>query len=100
MTQPVSSTLDTSSVNDTIVEIVWLDAEACGDSGWMDLREGIEEAAKMPPLMRTIGYVLYIGEEFISITDSIGPEECGMINKIPRQMIKEMYRYDRTREGR
>ena len=97
MTQPESSTLNTSSVNDTIVEIVWLDAEACGDSGWMNLQEGMEEASKRPPLMRTLGYVLYAGEEFISITDSIGPEECGMINKIPRQMIKEVYRYDRPR---
>tara|TARA_R110002167_G_scaffold209959_1_gene414071 strand:+ start:3078 stop:3275 length:198 start_codon:yes stop_codon:yes gene_type:complete len=65
----------------------------------MNLEEGIDEASKSPPLMKTLGYVLYVGEEFISVTDSIGPEECGMINKIPRQMIKEMYRYDRTREG-
>jgi hypothetical protein len=64
----------------------------------MDLQAGIEEASKRPPLMRTLGYILYSNEEFISLTDSIGPEECGMINKIPRQMIKEVYRYDRTRE--
>tara|TARA_R100000152_G_C6782215_1_gene219071 strand:+ start:2911 stop:3201 length:291 start_codon:yes stop_codon:yes gene_type:complete len=94
----VSSTPNTSLVNHIIVEVVWLDAEACGDSGWTNIEEGMEEAAKRPPLMRTLGYVLYSNEEFISVTDSIGPEECGMINKIPKQMIKELYRYDRPRE--
>ena len=79
----------------SLVEVVWLDAEACGEGGWMELEAGIEEAAKAPPLMRTVGYLLHSAEEFISLTDSIGPAECGSINKIPKQMIKELYRYDR-----
>lgn len=95
MTPASYSNPTTSSVSKTIFEIVWLDAEACGDSGWTDIEAGLEEAAKSPPLMRTLGYLLYSCEEFVSITDSIGPEECGMINKIPREMIKEIYRYDR-----
>ena len=61
----------------------------------MELEAGMEEAAKPPPLMKTIGYLMHSAEEFISLTDSIGPEECGSINKIPKKMIKEMYRYDR-----
>lgn len=96
----MSKSLTTSSAKDTIVEIVWLDAEACGEGGWMDLELGMEAAAKAPPLMRTLGYVLHTAEEFISVTDSIGPDECGTINKIPNKMIKEIYRYDRPGSDR
>jgi hypothetical protein len=37
--------------------------------------------------MNTIGFVLNETEEFIAITDTIGPEETGSVNVIPKGMI-------------
>jgi len=71
-----------------IVEIFWTDAETIGDTGWMPLTEGVQSAKVPPPLMRTVGYVLVDHEDFISITDSLGDQECGHITKIPIHMIQ------------
>jgi len=53
------------------------------------LTEGLQCAIVPPPLMRTVGYLLADEDNHISVTDSLGIEECGNINKIPRNMIKE-----------
>jgi len=40
-----------------------------------------------PPIMNTVGFVLNETEDFIAVTDTIGPEETGSVNVIPRGMI-------------
>ena len=68
-------------------EIVCQDAETYGDSGWLSIEEAKEQAAKAPPLMRSVGYVLYEDNNYIAITDSIGAEETGHVTKIPKSMV-------------
>ena len=74
--------------NYRIVEIHWIDAETIGDSSWMDLTEALETAKISPPIMRTVGYLLIETSEFVALTDSLGPKECGHITKIPCSMIQ------------
>tara|TARA_Y100000310_G_C20585240_1_gene765052 strand:+ start:801 stop:1058 length:258 start_codon:yes stop_codon:yes gene_type:complete len=73
-----------------IVEVYWIDAETTGDGSWMDLTEAIESAILPPPIMRTVGFLLADEDDHISLTDSLGTEECGNINKIPRKMIRQL----------
>jgi len=56
----------------------------------MRLEEGIEQANTPPPLMSSVGWVLYQDNDYIAITSDLGPEECGQITKIPKTMIKEI----------
>tara|TARA_R100000655_G_scaffold30270_1_gene61038 strand:+ start:639 stop:800 length:162 start_codon:yes stop_codon:yes gene_type:complete len=37
--------------------------------------------------MNTVGFILNETEDFIAVTDTIGPEETGSVNVIPRGMI-------------
>tara|TARA_R110000824_G_scaffold149522_1_gene319833 strand:+ start:24 stop:281 length:258 start_codon:yes stop_codon:yes gene_type:complete len=73
----------------TIVEVLWVDAETIGDTGWLDLTEALESAKVPPPIMRTVGYVLVDTIDYIAITDSLGTKECGHVTKVPRSMIRE-----------
>ena len=70
-----------------ILEIIWVDAETFGGTEWNSLEDAMDNALKPPPTMRTVGYLLHETEEYYAVTDSIGPEECGCVNKIPRHML-------------
>jgi hypothetical protein len=70
-----------------IVEIRWQDAETYGDNGWTPMEEAKTNAEKAPPVMNSVGYLMYEDHNYIAITDSIGPEETGHITKIPKGMI-------------
>ena len=37
--------------------------------------------------MRTLGFVLHETDEYLSLTESIGPQETGGITTIPKGMI-------------
>jgi hypothetical protein len=73
-----------------IVKVEWIDAETKGDQGWQDLETAKEEAKKLPCVMTTVGFLLADFTTHICLTDSLGTEECGQVNKIPREMIKSM----------
>ncbi len=74
-------------------EITWRDAETYGDSSWVSAEEVCAQIRKAPPLMKTIGYVLYEDEIYVAMCDTIGPEETSAITKIPRMMIIEMKQF-------
>jgi hypothetical protein len=73
-----------------IVQITWQDAETYGDSGWLSLEDAHEAAAKAPPMMQSVGIVLHNDDNYIAITDSMGPNETGHVTKIPKSMIATM----------
>ena len=73
-----------------VVKVTWVDAETVGDSSWQELEEVMQTAKDQPPVMQTVGFVLCECETHISITDSIGEQECGHVTKIPLAMIQEV----------
>ncbi len=72
-----------------IWEVHWEDAEEHGEVGWNNVRELLREAQKPCPVMRTVGYVVHEGESHISLMSTIGPAECGRLEKIPTGFIKK-----------
>ena len=72
-----------------IVEVIWVDAETLGDSTWQDIEEIKQRAKDNPPVMRTVGFVLHESDTHISVTDSLGENECGHMTKIPIGMVTE-----------
>ena len=74
----------------SLVKVTWVDAETIGDTGWSDLEEMRLVAVQEPPIMQTVGFVLYDSPTHIAVTDSIGLKDCGHMTKIPKTMIKSM----------
>ena len=70
-----------------IVEVVWIDAEEHGEVGWNDLKEQLTHAKKPCPTMSTVGYLVYDGEDHISLLSTIGNKECSTLEKIPKGFI-------------
>ena len=73
-----------------IAEVVWVDAEDIGDVGWNNLDELLSEAAKPCPTMRSVGFVLHHDDSHISLLSTIGPAECGSLEKIPAEFLKSV----------
>ena len=71
-----------------IVEVIWVDACEEGDVGWNDLDDLLARAAEPCPDMRSVGYVIHHSESHISLISTIGPEECGSLEKIPSEFLK------------
>ena len=61
-----------------------------GDSGWQDLEEMKSRAENVPPVMRTVGFVLFETDSHISITESLGNDVCGHVTKVPTGMIRDL----------
>ena len=78
------------SIDYDIVEVVWRDAEELGDVGWNDLKKQLKEAKQPCPTMRTIGYLVYEGEDHLSLLSTIGDKECSTVEKIPRAFVKNV----------
>ena len=72
-------------------EITWRDAETYGDSGWISAEDMCTQIRKTPPVMSTLGYVLFENDIYIAVADTVGPEECSAITKIPKSMILSMH---------
>ena len=70
-----------------MIKVEWIDAETSGDVSWQNLEETRVEAAKPPPTMSTIGWLLYESSTHIALVDTVGSEDCSMMHKIPRVMI-------------
>ena len=73
-----------------LVEVIWVDAEEHGDVGWNCLEEMLETAKSEPKEMRTVGYILFKGDNHVSVVSTIGFTECSSLNKIPTGFIKEI----------
>jgi hypothetical protein len=73
-----------------LAEVVWIDAEEHGDTGWNNLREQLAYAKKSCPSMRTVGYIVYEGPEHIALLSTIGDKECSTIEKIPNAFIRSI----------
>jgi len=70
-----------------IVEVEWLDAEELGEVGWNSTKEMLKLAKKPCPLMNSLGYLVYDGEEHIALLSTVHPECCSTVEKIPKGMI-------------
>ena len=73
-----------------IIKIEWVDAETIGDNAWQELEGAIEYAKNDPPIMITVGFLLHECGTHMSVTESVGSQECGHVTKIPVEMIKTM----------
>ena len=73
-----------------LAKILWNDAETYGDSSWIKLEEGIEQASTPPPVMASVGWIIYEDAKYVALTSDLGDEECGHITKIPKTMIIKM----------
>ena len=82
-----------------IAEVVWVDAAEEGDIGWNDLDELLEKAAEPCPTMRSVGYVLHHSDDHISMISTIGPDECGSLEKIPAEFLKSVEYLKGERDG-
>ena len=76
-----------------IVEVVWLDFETHGETGWNELKHQLNYAKKPPLKMKTVGYLVHECETHISLLSTIGDEESSALDKIPRGMIEEITTY-------
>tara|TARA_Y100001963_G_C6517992_1_gene325259 strand:+ start:197 stop:463 length:267 start_codon:yes stop_codon:yes gene_type:complete len=73
-----------------IILIKWIDAETTGDTAWQNLGEVMTDATKAPPVMTTVGFLLHDCETHVAVVDTYGPEDCSMMHRIPREMIKSI----------
>tara|TARA_R100000655_G_scaffold71369_2_gene109754 strand:+ start:10159 stop:10401 length:243 start_codon:yes stop_codon:yes gene_type:complete len=72
-----------------VVKINWIDAQSIGDCNWQDYSEIKELAKESPPIMQSVGFLIYECETHVSIVDSIEKDVCGHLTKIPIAMILE-----------
>ena len=73
-----------------IVEVCWIDAEEYGEVGWNELKSQLAYAKKPCPTMRTVGYLVYEGEDHLSILSTIGDKESSTLEKIPRAFVNSL----------
>jgi len=59
-----------------IVQVIWVDAEEYGETGWNDKKEMLAYAKKPCPDMRSVGYLVYRDDEHLSLLSTIGVKEC------------------------
>jgi hypothetical protein len=70
-----------------IVQIKWTDAVTSAEAGWTEKAEGDVIAREQIPIMSTVGYLIFEGDGWYSLTDSVGDNEYGQITKIPKSMV-------------
>ena len=73
-----------------IVLVEWIDAEEKGEAGWNDMKEMLRYAKKPCPVMRSVGFEVYRGEDHIALLSTLGSEECSTCEKIPLGFIKSI----------
>lgn len=73
-----------------LVKILWVDAYTIGGEDWIE-KDTAKSYAKEPlPHMLTVGFVLFMDNEQVAVTSTIGPGETAQVNKIPKRMIIKM----------
>ena len=73
-----------------IVEVVWLDAEEHGEVGWNDTAKMLEYAKLPCSTMRSVGYLVYEGDDHISLIRTLNEDNCGTIEKIPKAFVQSL----------
>ena len=73
-----------------IVEVLWINAEEHGDTGWNNLKAQLAYAKKPCPIMKTVGFEVYRDNDHISLLSTIGDKECSTVEKIPISFIKSI----------
>ena len=63
-----------------LVRIRWEDAETFGDATWQDPDAAMRFAKTKPPIMSTVGHVIYNCHNWVAVTDTIGTEECSAVH--------------------
>jgi hypothetical protein len=72
------------------ISVVWIDAEARGGPGWEDAEDLVEFALKPLAEVHTVGLLIHACEQFVALTDSRGPDQVGVVQKIPRAWVVSM----------
>ena len=73
-----------------LVKILWVDAYTIGGEEWLDKDKAKLYAKEPLPYMITVGFVLYMDSDQVSVTNTIGPGETAQVNKIPKRMVISM----------
>lgn len=85
--------MESSEPTTSLVRIKWVDASSHGGPGWVDLDDALEFAQVDPPIMETVGYIIYEVNDpvrgWVAVTDTLGGSECSTVHKIPYVMIVE-----------
>ena len=82
-----------------IVYIQWYDAITTGDAGWTPA-DDIEDLIHLePPVMHTVGIVLNDSPSYITLTDTVGPDETASVHTIPKCMVKRLQYIDNYIQG-
>jgi hypothetical protein len=81
-----------SELNTYLAKVRWVDAASSGGPGWVSMEDGLEFAEEEPPVMETVGHVIFeqtgpLG--WVAMTDTLGSHECATVHKIPNTMIIE-----------
>ena len=78
----------------SLAKVVWVDASTHGGPGWVDQEEASLFATQDPPLMYTVGWLLAEVDDdpdgWVVLTDTLGPEECSSVHKIPSCMVRSI----------
>ena len=73
-----------------LVEVVWVDAEELGETGWNNLKSQLRDAKKPCPQMKSIGYLVFQNDKQISLLSTIGKDLASTLEKIPTGFIVEI----------
>jgi hypothetical protein len=84
--------------NYEIVEVVWVDAEELGDTGWNNLKSQLRDAKKPCPVMRSVGYLVYQSEKHVSILSTMGKDLASTLEKIPTGFIVEINKLEKVED--
>ena len=70
-----------------ILEVIWIDAEEYGETGWNSTKEILREAKKACPHMHSVGYCIHRDDDHITLLSSWNKDHCSTIEKIPTGFI-------------
>jgi len=72
-----------------IAQVTWKDCESM--SGWHDLLT-IEDYIQTPlSVMKSVGWLLHDGDDWLILAASVGDKNAGDLTKIPRAMILDIH---------
>ena len=70
-----------------IVEVIWIDAEEYGETGWNSTREIMQYAKKPCPTMKSVGYCIHRDEHHIALISTLNEDNCSSVEKIPLSFV-------------
>ena len=73
-----------------ILEVIWIDAEEYGETGWNSTKEILREAKKACPHMHSVGYCIHRDDDHITLLSSWNKDHCSTIEKIHTGFIHKI----------